>query len=166
MVDEIERISAEKSALIRAHAWRDSDDHKGSPASKGSYALRHRRGGPNKVDTGVKLTIRCLDEVGLPGVRCGINNNVDIECMQATKFDGITLDSLQAKFPDQDATELNKTLAELFKNGWVISLGEPPNVHYKINLRRKRGASFNGVWSNIMDRLAQKPSDKRWDFKF
>jgi len=85
---------------------------------------------------------------------------------QHAALEGITLTILKNNFQNETESRLSEVLAELHKNGWLIQMGESPNVHYKINLRRKRGTILNGVWSNVMDRLAEKPASKPWDFKF
>ncbi len=85
---------------------------------------------------------------------------------QHAALDGVTLMILEDHFKDETESRLSGILAELHKNGWLIEMGEPPNVHYKVNLRRKRGTILNGVWSHVMDHLAEKPVTKPWDFKF
>ncbi len=83
---------------------------------------------------------------------------------QRAALDGVTLQTLTERFPN--AQNLPETLAELSKNGWLISLGEPPLSRYKINLRRKRGAALNGIWTGVLDQLAEKPQDHPWKYKF
>lgn len=85
---------------------------------------------------------------------------------QHAALDGVTLMILEDHFKDETENRLSGILAELHKNGWLIEMGEPPNVHYKVNLRRKRGTILNGVWSHVMDHLAEKPVTKPWHFKF
>lgn len=75
---------------------------------------------------------------------------------QRAALEGATLDELQARF--NTAQNIPETLAALSKNGWLILLGEPPGVRYKINLRRKRGGS-PGLFSKVLDRLSD-DSDK------
>ena len=72
---------------------------------------------------------------------------------QHAAIDGITIDLLKHQFEAETEAHLNETLAELCKVGWLILFGEPPNVHYRANLRRKRGTQLNGVWSFVMDRV-------------
>lgn len=85
---------------------------------------------------------------------------------QHAAIEGVTLANLKAQFENETESRLSGVLAELHKNGWLIEMGEPPNVHYKINLRRKRGSNLNGVWSHVIDRLAERPAAKPWHFKF
>ncbi len=68
---------------------------------------------------------------------------------------GITLEGLRERLPDQD--DLPEALEILAHQSWVIVLGEPPNVRYKINLRRKRGGSLSSMWSSVMDHLSTEP---------
>jgi hypothetical protein len=67
--------------------------------------------------------------------------------------DGTTLDVLQRKLGDLE--DLADILTELVRSGWVIALGEPPKVRYKVNLRRKRGSDF-GLWASLSDHLTDK----------
>jgi hypothetical protein len=69
--------------------------------------------------------------------------------------DGVTRDSLNAKFSDKLQT-LDETLTELSRKGWLIEMGEPPNQRYRINLRAKRGSGGSfGLWSVLSDRISQ-----------
>jgi hypothetical protein len=68
--------------------------------------------------------------------------------------DGITEDALQDKLSDLEG--LPDVLAELIKQSWLIELGEPPNVRYKVNLRHKRGSKFaTNLWASLSDRLTE-----------
>ncbi len=82
---------------------------------------------------------------------------------QRGALDGMTIETLTSRL--DSPPDLPDALAELSKNGWLIALGEAPNVHYKINLRRKRGGSINGVWTKLLDRLSDQPV-KPWSFEF
>ena len=117
-----------------------------------------------RIDSGKPEGVTPLDIADLPRLEQQIMFFM-LRNQQAA-IEGVTLEMLHIKFPDQPEAKIVETLAELFKNGWVIPLGESSNAHYKINLRRKRGASFNGVWSKLLDKLPEKPSDKPWDFNF
>lgn len=64
--------------------------------------------------------------------------------------DGATEETLVSKFGRTD--ELFGTLDELINAGWLISMGEPPRIRYKINLRRKRGSS-GSMWASLTDYL-------------
>lgn len=71
--------------------------------------------------------------------------------------EGVPASVLQSQMenPPDDCADVLKGLA---RSGWVISLGEPPNVRYKINLRRKRGTTIGfGLWTLISDRLQDSP---------
>ena len=72
---------------------------------------------------------------------------------QHAALDGVTIELLKHQFEAETEAHLSEVLAELCKVGWLILFGEPPNVHYKANLRRKRGTQLSGVWSFVMDRV-------------
>ena len=79
---------------------------------------------------------------------------------QHAALDGITVALLKHQFEAETEDHLNEILSELCKVGWLIMFGEPPNAHYKANLRRKRGTQLNGVWSFVMDRVEKgKPTE-------
>ena len=68
--------------------------------------------------------------------------------------EGITQDVLQAKLGDLE--ELSGILADLTKQSWLIALGEPPDIRYKVNLRRKRGSKIaSNLWASLSDRLTE-----------
>lgn len=71
----------------------------------------------------------------------------------SSAFDGVPASVLNDKLQDSVLT-LNETLAQLVNQTWLISLGEPPNVRYRLNLRAKRGSmsKFN-LWTILSDRL-------------
>lgn len=73
----------------------------------------------------------------------------------ASAFEGVPASVLTDKLNDT-VTTLNETLAQLVSQTWLISLGEPPNVRYRLNLRAKRGSmsKFN-LWSILSDRLPE-----------
>jgi len=66
---------------------------------------------------------------------------------------GITQKALAEKLDHPDG--LTETLDEMTGSDWLLMLGEPPDVRYKANLRRKRprGAG-SGLWSSITSRLS------------
>jgi|SRR5215207_4437590 hypothetical protein len=67
--------------------------------------------------------------------------------------DGVTADVLQSKL-ENAPKNCASILKDLARSGWVIGLGEPPNLRFKVNLRRKRGSNAGfGLWSIINDRL-------------
>ena len=59
---------------------------------------------------------------------------------------GITLEEIKQKLgeiPD-DLIESLKVLAE---NGWLILLGEPPRIRYRVFMKRKRASTLGfGIW--------------------
>jgi hypothetical protein len=74
---------------------------------------------------------------------------------QGGALDGVTLDSLTVKFGDK-LNDLDATLFELAHKGWLIVLGEAPNLRYRVNLRAKRGShSSFGLWSVLSDRISK-----------
>ena len=77
---------------------------------------------------------------------------------QHAALEGLTLEAVHHQFESETEAHLVEALAELCKAGWLILFGEPPNVHYKANLRRKRGTQLSGVWSFVMDRV-EKPKE-------
>jgi hypothetical protein len=73
----------------------------------------------------------------------------------SSAFDGVPAAVLTEKLKDTVLT-LNETLDLLVSQTWLISLGEPPNVRYRLNLRAKRGSmsKFN-LWTILGDRLPE-----------
>jgi hypothetical protein len=77
---------------------------------------------------------------------------------QGGEVDGITRDSLHRKFSDK-LDDLDGTLAELARNGWLIVMGEAPNQRYRVNLRAKRGSQSGfGLWTVLGDKVQDLPS--------
>jgi hypothetical protein len=73
----------------------------------------------------------------------------------ASAFDGVPAAVLTEKLKDTVLT-LNETLAQLVSQTWLISLGEPPNVRYRLNLRAKRGSTSKyNLWTVLSDRLPE-----------
>lgn len=57
-------------------------------------------------------------------------------------------------------SDLDETLAELVKSGWLIATGEAPNLRYKVNIRHKRSSNLGlGIWSSLSDRITQRMSE-------
>lgn len=72
---------------------------------------------------------------------------------------GVTAEIVQTNMDDAPG-DCNGVLLKLAKDGWVISMGEPPGVRYKVNLRRKRGSNFGfGLWTILADRISQEPKE-------
>ena len=67
--------------------------------------------------------------------------------------DGITIGTLNERMPSAPG-DILAIIERLARDGWLISLGEPPNTRYKVNLRQKRGGATGfGLWSIVADRL-------------
>jgi hypothetical protein len=76
--------------------------------------------------------------------------------------EGLTTESLlHEKFSTIE--DLPRVLIDLTQQGWLIRLGEPPNVRYRVNLRRKRGSRMDiNIWSSLFDQLSRaKPADPK-----
>jgi hypothetical protein len=74
---------------------------------------------------------------------------------QGGAVDGVTREALHSKFSDK-LGDLDATLAQLARNGWLIVMGEAPNLRYRVNLKAKRGSTGGfGLWSVISDRVPQ-----------
>jgi hypothetical protein len=71
----------------------------------------------------------------------------------ASGFEGVAADTLREKLREK-APNFDETVAQLVGLGWLIPLGEPANLRYRLNLRAKRGSAtgFN-LWSILTDRL-------------
>lgn len=68
--------------------------------------------------------------------------------------EGVTAKSIAENY-DDTPPNLSEVLHDLTRNGWLIDMGESPNVRYRINLRRKRGSTLGfGLWTILGDRLA------------
>ena len=73
---------------------------------------------------------------------------------QGGATDGVTRDSLDHKW-SSTLGNLDETLNELARNGWLIVLGEAPNQRYRVNLRAKRGSKGGfGLWSVLAGRVS------------
>lgn len=73
---------------------------------------------------------------------------------RAAAADGVAAGAIGERMPDApvNAAGIIYTLA---RSGWLIALGEAPNVRYKVNLRRKRGSrSGFGLWTLLNDRIS------------
>lgn len=55
-----------------------------------------------------------------------------------------------------DDDDLEETLAELSKDGWLIIMGEGDKKSYRVNLRRKSGSTLaKSIWSALDDRIEE-----------
>lgn len=74
---------------------------------------------------------------------------------QGGAVEGVTRDALDNKWSGT-LGNLDATLTELARNGWLIILGDAPNQRYRVNLRAKRGSKGGfGLWSVLADRVSQ-----------
>jgi len=74
----------------------------------------------------------------------------------ASAFDGVPDDALRAKV-DGKVEQFDPTIELLTRQGWLIALGEPAHLRYRLNFRAKRGShSSINLWTILSDRL---PSD-------
>ncbi|MDL1900876.1 hypothetical protein FBR02_08910 [Anaerolineae bacterium CFX9] len=74
---------------------------------------------------------------------------------QAGMTDGVTSDMLRSKLSSR-IDDLEKTVNDLSRLGWLIISGEAPNLRYRVNLRAKRASnSVFGLWSILSDRVSQ-----------
>lgn len=74
---------------------------------------------------------------------------------QAGMSDGVTGDMLRSKLSSK-IEDLEQTVNDLSRLGWLIVSGEAPNQRYRVNLRAKRAStSVFGLWSILSDRVAQ-----------
>lgn len=69
---------------------------------------------------------------------------------------GISLLVLRQRL--NNPSDLDATLAELTQNNWLLLMGEPPNLLYKVHLKAKRGSSSQDMWSVLAERLAKRDS--------
>jgi hypothetical protein len=69
---------------------------------------------------------------------------------------GIASNDIEQRMPDAPEN-LSQELAELTRTGWLIPLGETPNIRYRVHMRRKKGSTLGfGIWSILNERLPQK----------
>jgi hypothetical protein len=66
---------------------------------------------------------------------------------------GITADKLRHDL--KQPAHLEDTLDELTGSNWLVSMGEAPNVRYKIRLGARRGRGGD-MWSAVAERLAKR----------
>lgn len=73
----------------------------------------------------------------------------------ASGFEGVPMDTLRDKLQGK-VEGLDGLLAQLASQRWLIPLGDPPNVRYRLNFRARRGSvsGFN-LWSVLTDRLPE-----------
>jgi hypothetical protein len=94
-----------------------------------------------------------LDIADLPAAQRKVMFSLLRDTRAATE--GITAERLNEKLDAPD--ELDETLDALVMNGWLIAVGEEPNIRYKVNIRRKRSSSLSfGIWSSLSERITAK----------
>ena len=71
----------------------------------------------------------------------------------ASGFEGVAAEDPRAKV-DGKVEQFDHTLDLLVQQCWLIALGEPPHLRYRLNFRAKRGSmsSFN-LFTILTDRL-------------
>ena len=71
----------------------------------------------------------------------------------ASGFEGVATDDLRAKVVGK-VQQFDDTLDLLVRQHWLIALGEPAHLRYRLNFRAKRGStsSFN-LFTILTDRL-------------
>lgn len=71
----------------------------------------------------------------------------------ASGLEGVGAAALRARLQDQ-IPQFDETIATLVGQGWLIVLGEPANLRYRLNFRAKRGSTSGiNLWSILSDRL-------------
>lgn len=69
----------------------------------------------------------------------------------------LTHSEIVAEMESFDKQELDRTLAALVKQGWLIRFGEDESATYKVNLSRKRGSSLDvHFWSAIDKKIEER----------
>ena len=97
-----------------------------------------------------------LDIAELPGDQRKAMFSLLREAKAATE--GMDYDQIAKMLENPD--DLDKTLAELVKNGWLIETGEAPHFRYKVNIRRKRGSTLGmGLWASLSERITSRMAD-------
>jgi hypothetical protein len=71
---------------------------------------------------------------------------------QSASIHGLSYEIMEQNL--KNIENLPTAVAELTKQSWLIKLGEPPNIRYKVNLRRKPGTKHrSSIWTAITDHL-------------
>jgi hypothetical protein len=72
---------------------------------------------------------------------------------------GVTFETLADALPAL-ADSLPNLILTLAKEGWLIVMGEHPNLRYRINLSRRPGTDLGfGIWSQLTHHLSDKTGD-------
>lgn len=104
-----------------------------------------------RLEEDEKSGITPLDLVSLQGIQKQIMLFMLRDPEAVNK--GIPYNKLSEALSTKDH-ELAKALEALARQGWLLILGEPPNLSYKVYMRRKRGSNLGlGIWSLLSQRL-------------
>lgn len=103
----------------------------------------------SQIDDDTSGGLTPLDIAGLPQEQRQIMFFLLREKTASTQ--GVSLKMLQEHLAEIE--DIPAILNELIRNNWLIELGEPPNTHYKVNLRPKRGSQLDSLWSSLTNRL-------------
>jgi hypothetical protein len=58
--------------------------------------------------------------------------------------------------------ELDKSLAALVKQSWIIALGEGERIRYRVNLRRKKISDLDkSIWNALENRIEGKSASQK-----
>jgi hypothetical protein len=58
--------------------------------------------------------------------------------------------------------ELDKSLAALVKQSWLIALGEGERIRYRVNLRRKKTSDLDSsIWNALENRIESKSAKQK-----
>lgn len=108
---------------------------------------------PDKPSEGDSTGISTAEIMELPRPQ----RDIMLLMMRDRSPDGMTQDQITAKLPN--AADIPGTLEKLNTEAWLTITGDAPNLHYRANLRRKRGANnIGGIWSSVMDHLEETPA--------
>jgi hypothetical protein len=97
-----------------------------------------------------------LDIADLPGDQ----RKVMFALLRDTKAATQGIDSEELATNLENPENLQDTVAELVKSGWLIEMGEAPNFRYKVNIRRKRSSTIGlGIWSSLSERITSRMAE-------
>lgn len=71
---------------------------------------------------------------------------------QGESPEGVARETLQSKL-DGSLENFDTLLNSLTQNGWIVTMGEPPNLRYRIRFRARRSQTTGyTLWSILFDR--------------
>jgi hypothetical protein len=71
---------------------------------------------------------------------------------QGESPDGVTRDILESKLEGR-LENFDTLLNTLTRDGWIVTMGEPPNLRYRIRFRARRSQTTGyTLWSILFDR--------------